>query len=76
MTADPDPGEGFISTVPFETEGCAAAVEVTAGMVVLRLLVPSTSVAVTLTRREARAMALALIDASQQILAPHGREGG
>lgn len=44
----------FFTSVPFETEGCAATVEVEAGLVVLRFLLPSATMAVALTRREAR----------------------
>lgn len=60
-------GDGFFTAVPFDAEGCAATVETDNRMVVLHLVGPLTVVAVTLARREARALALTMVDASQHI---------
>ncbi len=63
---DRNRGDFFVA-VPLETEDHAATVEVAAGMVRLAILGPVTTGTATLACAEARAVALAMIDASQQI---------
>jgi hypothetical protein len=60
-------GDGdYIAVISLETENHAATVGVAAGMVELSFLGPVAIVKATLARREAREVALAVIDASQQ----------
>jgi hypothetical protein len=62
------PGGGdFFVAVPLKTEDHAATVEVVIKMVRLAFLGPVTTHTTTLTRGEARSVALAVMDASQQI---------
>lgn len=58
---------GFFTVVPLDTEGCAATVEVRHGQVRLSVADQELDVCVGFTRREARGVALAMVDASQQI---------
>jgi hypothetical protein len=67
MTAPDYPGGGeFFVAVPLETEDHAATVEVAIKMVQVQFLGPVNCITTTLTRREAQAVALAMIDASHQ----------
>jgi hypothetical protein len=68
MTAPDYPGgDDFFVAVPLETEDHAATVEVAIKMVRLAFLGPVTTHTTSLTRGEARSVALAVMDASQQI---------
>jgi hypothetical protein len=59
-------GDG-LAAIPLEAEDHAAIVEVKVGMVRLAVVAPVTNVTATLSRSEAREMALAVLGASQQI---------
>jgi hypothetical protein len=67
MAVQDDNGGHYFATVPFEAEQHAAAVETQAGMVVVVWLGPVSSVSTTLSRAEAREVALHMVEASQQI---------
>jgi aminoglycoside/choline kinase family phosphotransferase len=61
------PDGGFYAAVPLEAEDCAAFVDIAGRMIKLSFRAPVVTSVATLTRREARGLALTLIDASQQI---------
>jgi hypothetical protein len=63
---DPNSGDGF-SVVPLEADEHTATVDVQDAMVQVGVLGPVTVTRITLTRREARAVALAMVEASQAI---------
>lgn len=63
---DQHPNGGY-TIVPLEAEGYAATVEAVAEMVQATIVGPVATVTLTFTRGEARDVALALIDGSQQI---------
>ena len=62
---DRNRGDFFVA-VPLETEDHAATIEVAVEMVRLAFLGPVTTHTATLTRGEARSVALAVMDASHQ----------
>lgn len=63
----PGAGGDFFTTVDLDADEHAAAVEISDSMVKLTVFGPVVNVSTTLDRSEARAVALAVIDASQQI---------
>lgn len=63
----PNPDGEFYTAIPLEVEDCAAIVKVVEGMVTLVVIGSAITATATLTRSEARGVALAALDASQHI---------